>query len=53
MTSILSNEREHVGHLRMRLLMRSSMHWLQNRWPQVFRAVFLKLLRQMVQSANV
>lgn len=52
-TSILSNDREQVGHFLMRLLILSSMHWLQNRCPQVFKAVFLKLFRQIVQRAKV
>lgn len=53
MTSILSKDLAQLGHLRMRLAMRSSTQLLQKRWPQVFKMVFLKSFRHMVQSARV
>lgn len=52
MTSDLSNDLEQFGHLRMRFWIRASTHPLQNRWPHVLSAVFLKLTLQMLQRAS-
>lgn len=41
------------GHFRDRDVRRSSTHSLQNTWPHVLIAVFLKLTRQTVQMAKV
>lgn len=41
------------GHFRDLDVRRSSTHSLQNTWPHVLIAVFLKLTRQTVQMAKV
>lgn len=41
------------GHFRDRDVRLSSTHSLQNTWPHVLIAVFLKLTRQTVQMAKV
>ena len=50
MTSTLSKALLQLGHFRMRLVMRFSMHSLQKTWPHVFKTEFLKLLRQTVHT---
>lgn len=52
MTSILSKAFEQLGHFRIRFAIRSSTQLLQKVWPQVFKALFLKSLRQIVQRAK-
>lgn len=53
MWSLLPKDLPQLGHLRERDVRRSSTQSLQNTWPHVLIAVFLKLRRHTVHSASV